>query len=110
MAFNREFSSTFTRTYNKQHKRTGKLFDNEPYAREFAAKCISAEKKGSVLEVVLDRTLFFPEEGGQSCDKGTLGGHTVTHVSSDISLGFDTPVICNRSFSGIGVLARTDWT
>ena len=28
MAFNREFSSTFTRTYNKQHKRTGKLFDN----------------------------------------------------------------------------------
>lgn len=30
--------------------------------------------------MILDRTLFFPEEGGQSPDKGTIDGIEVTDV------------------------------
>ena len=47
---------------------TEKLFDTNPYDTEFTAQVVGAENG----EVVLDRTLFFPEEGGQTCDKGYL--------------------------------------
>ena len=29
-------------------------------------------KKNELYDIILDQTLFFPEEGGQTCDKGTL--------------------------------------
>ena len=32
-------------------------------------------------DVILDQTLFFPEEGGQNCDQGTINGHVVDYVS-----------------------------
>lgn len=51
---------------------TRKLYDNDPYARAFTAEIISAEKSGKDWEIVLDQTLFFPEEGGQSPDTGIL--------------------------------------
>ncbi|MGN0241783.1 MAG: alanine--tRNA ligase-related protein [Candidatus Weimeria sp.] len=47
---------------------TEKLFDSDPYDTEFTAEVVSV-KNG---EAVLDRTLFFPEEGGQTCDRGFL--------------------------------------
>ena len=47
---------------------TEKLYDQDAYAVEFDAKVISCEayqeKKESGYHVILDRTLFFPEEGG----------------------------------------------
>ena len=55
---------------------TGKLYYEEPYAREFKANIVSLEG----ADAVLDRTLFFPEEGGQSPDRGTLAGYAVTDV------------------------------
>ena len=63
---------------------TEKLYDQDAYAVEFDAKVISCEayqeKKESGYHVILDRTLFFPEEGGQSPDKGTIDGIEVTDV------------------------------
>ncbi|MDO4620289.1 MAG: alanine--tRNA ligase-related protein [Lachnospiraceae bacterium] len=55
---------------------TEKLYDREPYAKEFSATVVWAEGD----EVVLDRTLFFPEEGGQSPDTGRLNGREVCDV------------------------------
>lgn len=40
----------------------------------------SAPQDKALYEVVLDRTLFFPEEGGQTPDKGILGGANVLDV------------------------------
>lgn len=37
------------------------------------------DRDGSIL-IALDRTVFFPEGGGQPCDTGTIGGFTVTDV------------------------------
>lgn len=55
---------------------TKKLYDLDAYQREFEAEVISCEerkeKDGTVYEVILNQTLFFPEEGGQSPDKGTI--------------------------------------
>ena len=67
---------------------TKKLYDIDAYAREFDAKVLSCEAvsvkedgvEKAVYKVVLDQTLFFPEEGGQSPDKGLLGEANVLDV------------------------------
>ncbi len=62
---------------------TVKLYDDAPYDREFGAVINDVIIKEDCVGLVLDRTLFFPEEGGQSPDKGTIGGFEVRHVYLD---------------------------
>lgn len=59
---------------------TEKLYDTNPYQRTFQATIVSCTPCDKGYDIVLDRTLFFPEEGGQSCDKGTLNGINVFDV------------------------------
>ena len=59
---------------------TEKLFENKPYLKEFDANILSCEQSGDGYAVVLDRTAFYPEGGGQPCDLGTLGGAHVLDV------------------------------
>ena len=59
---------------------TEKLYDNNSYVTEFDAVVISCEKKDNVYRILLDKTLFFPEEGGQCADRGTLNGKEILHV------------------------------
>lgn len=68
---------------------TKKLYDIDAYATDFEAKVISCEveefvntcgDKGMLYVVQLDQTLFFPEEGGQTSDRGTLNGYEVWYV------------------------------
>ena len=60
--------------------KTIKLYDNDAYAVSFTGRILSAEETKQGWKVILDRTMFFPEEGGQSCDAGTLAGIPVTDV------------------------------
>ena len=60
--------------------KTIKLYDDDAYAVSFAGRILTAEETTQGWKVILDRTLFFPEEGGQSCDTGTLAGIPVTDV------------------------------
>ena len=59
---------------------TIRLYKEDVYRKEAAARITSVcEKNGHAL-VTLDQTLFFPEGGGQSCDQGTLAGFEVLDV------------------------------
>ena len=65
--------------------KTIKLYDTTPYETSFTAKVLSCEEMDDkmqykVYKVILDQTLFFPEEGGQSPDKGTMNGIEVIDV------------------------------
>ncbi len=59
---------------------TIKLYDNDSYATEFEAMVIGCEKQDNLYKTELDRTLFFPEEGGQCADRGTIDGTPICHV------------------------------
>lgn len=57
---------------------TVKLFYEDAYLKEFEAEVLSCEPDKKGFKVVLDRTAFFPEGGGQYGDTGFLDGIRVT--------------------------------
>ncbi len=60
--------------------KTVRLFDADAYLAEFEATVVDTLCDGEKYVAVLDRTAFFPDEGGQSPDTGTLGGARVLYV------------------------------
>ena len=65
---------------------TEKLYYLDAYATRFTAKVLECTEDKKNWKVVLDRTLFYPEGGGQPADMGTLGGVKVldVHEKDDI--------------------------
>lgn len=56
---------------------TERLYYHDSFLRRFSAKMVGCTEDGGVL---LDRSAFYPESGGQDCDTGWLGGVRVTRV------------------------------
>lgn len=63
-------------------EKTQKLYEQDSHCSCFTAKVLSCqwEEKKKLYGVVLDRTAFFPEGGGQYADPGILGGIQVEDV------------------------------
>ncbi len=59
---------------------TLKLYETDSYISDFTAEVINCEKNGKTYDVILDKTAFFPEGGGQSADCGTINGVDVIDV------------------------------
>ncbi len=90
---------------------TKKLYDLDSYANEFEAVVISCEKiedkDGYVYQIVLDQTLFFPEEGGQSPDQGKIDDIDVIDVQ--ISQGVIYHFTKTPLSIGTQVYGKIDW-
>lgn len=69
---------------NMEIRKTVRLYDADAYKTEFEAEVLACEevekKEKKVYQVWLDQTLFFPEEGGQSPDMGSINGVEVLDV------------------------------
>ncbi len=59
---------------------TEKLYYIDAYIKEFDAEVTSVFADGDGYLVTLDRTAFFPSEGGQSADTGTIADRRVLDV------------------------------
>ncbi len=97
---------------------TKKLFYEDIHVTHFTATVVSCEpaeapagnkndRTGSLYRVLLDATAFFPEEGGQSADIGTLDGQAVLDVQIKNDLIYHTvkePVTVGKT-----VECHVDW-
>ena len=86
---------------------TEKLYDADAYLWEFSATVVDCLSAGDGFDVILDRTAFFPEGGGQAGDVGTLDGIPVTDVQ--ISQGIVTHRTPSPLSVGTKVTGRIRW-
>ncbi len=86
---------------------TEKLFYGDPFLTAFTARVLSCQPDKNGFAVVLDRTAFYPEGGGQPTDRGVLGGAAVTDARSR---GDDVVHLCDRPLAvGDTVEGAIDW-
>ena len=62
---------------------TEKLYDIDSQISEFKAKVVKCEAVENGYAVILDRTAFFPEGGGQASDRGYIANALVFDVQID---------------------------
>lgn len=86
---------------------TDRLYEKDGMLQEMSATVLSCEETKKGFAVVLDRTVFFPEGGGQLADQGTIGGAKVLDVQlegEDVIHTLDQPLQV-----GAEVLGQLDW-
>lgn len=59
---------------------TEKLYYQNAYISSFMANVVDFKPTDKGYDVILDKTAFFPDEGGQSSDTGYIGGARVSYV------------------------------
>ena len=86
---------------------TEKLYYHDSFLTEFTAAVLSCEKGKDGWQVVLDRTAFYPEGGGQPADHGTLGDARVTDVREKEGMILHT---CDKELAvGETVTGKIHW-
>lgn len=83
---------------------TEKLYYADPFLKEFTATVMDCQPLKSGFSVVLDRTAFYPEGGGQPADQGTLNGVSVIDVHEKNGVVFhncEKPVEIGETVSGV---------
>jgi alanyl-tRNA synthetase len=85
---------------------TVKLYETDPYLTLFEAQVVGRRTHDGRPAVVLDRTAFFPEGGGQPWDKGRLDAALVSAVvesGGEILHVLDAPLTADQ------VRGEVDW-
>lgn len=85
---------------------TQKLYETDSHLAQFDAKVLSCEKYGENYAVILDKTAFFPEGGGQKADTGYIEGARVTDV---INSAEKIVHICDSNIKSKTVQCKIDW-
>lgn len=82
---------------------TAKLYETDSYIQSFKGLVVNCLEKDGRFIIELDKTAFFPNQGGQSCDKGRLAGMEVRNVFIDgdtIYHEVDAPVSVGTEVEG----------
>ena len=86
---------------------TIKLYYQDAFLRRFDATVLDCAADKKAWRVVLDRTAFYPEGGGQGADHGTLGGVNVRDVHETDGVIYHT---CDKPLPvGETVTGEIDW-
>ena len=83
---------------------TEKLYYIDSHLFSFTAAVLACREEKGGFAVVLDRTAFFPEGGGQLADTGTLGGVRVLDVQEkggEILHFTDAPLTVGETVEGV---------
>ncbi len=85
-----------------------RLYYSDTYLKEFTAVVIGCEQVKKGWEIILDRTAFYPEGGGQPCDTGTI--NTDIHVTDVQERGEEIIHLADKPVEvGSAVSCRIDW-
>ena len=86
---------------------TEKLYYNDPFCKTFTATVRACVQEKDAWAVTLDRTVFYPEGGGQPADHGTLGG---VHVADTRERDGEVVHLCSGPLAvGEAVEGAIDW-
>ncbi|NJE00354.1 alanine--tRNA ligase-related protein [Thermococcus sp. JdF3] len=93
---------------------TEKLYYLDPYVRETTAKIVEVKNLGNgLVEVLLDRTIFYPEGGGQPSDRGLIEGDgfviEIARVKERKEIWHEGTLIGRLPGEGEEVRLRLDW-
>src|SRR4051812_15962166 len=86
---------------------TERLYLADPYLVSFTARVVSGADHAGRPAVLLDRTAFYPEGGGQPADRGTLSGAQVVDVQE--SDGKVLHLLDRPLAAGTEVEGKVDW-
>ena len=83
---------------------TERLYEKDVHLRTFTARVLACQAGKHGFDVVLDRTAFYPEGGGQPGDQGTLDGVAVTDVHTvdgEIVHYLEKPLAVGATVTGV---------
>ena len=86
---------------------TEKIYEVDSYCKEFKAKVLSCTKADDGYNVILDKTAFFPEGGGQGAGLGTIDNIKVKDVQ--IKDGIITHTTESEIPEGKEIVGKIDW-
>lgn len=101
---------------------TKKLYDNDSYLCDFEAEVLACEKinttaKADCYAIILDQSAFFPNQGGQSSDKGFIWSIKTTdekhrYAICDVQIDEEGVIthLCTQPFqTGEHICGCIDW-